>query len=474
MPLSHKPYRYSFLALLVILVWAPLPFASNVLWAEMMLCLMVFGLTILVMLRSWVLETNVTDTFAPIETTGQSTTGGFSSPAKLALGTLILAQLYVFIQFVPSLIPASINGSIGFFKGSIDPHATAVQLLSGLALCCCFYLVITTVNSEKRANLLLLTLVLSGVFQASYGAAMTLSGLEYSFFLEKDAYRGMATGTFINRNHLAGYLVLTLACGVGLMIAGFKRGQFRNIKDFIRAFIGAIISGKGALRIGLVIMVIGLVLTRSRMGNSSFGIGLAVAGTIILLMSSVSKKTIGIFIASIFIIDALIISSFFDLNKLAERLETTSAQTENRDEILRLSLPLVKDNLIVGTGAGTFYTAYPEYRDASAGGGFYVHAHNDYVEFLSERGLLGVLPLLCFFWLCLKQAIQLLKSKSMRKKAMAFTLLMTMIAIVMHSTVDFNLQMPAYALTLVTIWALGFSKPYARSEKKKPAKKRAY
>lgn len=453
---TQSPHRYSFLALLVILAWAPLPFASNVLWAEMMLCVLVFGLTLAVVSRQLVSR--------PIaNTNGQSEP--LFRPFKLALLSLICAQFYLCLQLVPSFFSVDLFAS-SFFPNSIDPHATKVQLLSGIALCCLFYLVSTLVSSEKRSNLLLYTLICSGIFQACYGSVMTLSGLEYSFFLEKDAYRGVATGTFINRNHLAGYLVLTLACGIGLMIAGFKRGQFRSIKDFLRSFINAILTGKGALRIGLVIMVIGLVLTRSRMGNSSFFIALALSGTLVLLTSSVSKKTISIFIASIFIIDALIISAFFDLDKLAERLESTTAQTENRDEIFRLSIPLVKDNLITGTGAGTFYTAYPEYRDATAGGGFYVHAHNDYVEFLSERGILGVLPLLAFFLVCLKRAVELLKSRSMRKKAMAFTVLMSMIAIVLHSTVDFNLQMPAYALTLVAIWALGFSKPYMRKEKR--------
>lgn len=459
---SQQPHRSIFLALLAILLWAPLPFASNVLWAEMMLCVLVFATTLILLISQ--------SHSALRSQTAQTAAMPFA--AKWALTALLAAQVYLLVQLASSFFSGSIHMDFaGHLLDSIDPHATKVMLLSGLALCCMFYLVINTVTSEKRANLLLLTLVISGVFQAAYGTAMTLSGLEYSFFIEKNAYRGMATGTFINRNHLAGYLVLTLACGIGMMIAGFRRGQFSSIRDFLRSFVSAIISGKGALRIGLVIMVVGLVLTRSRMGNASFGIGLGIAGTIILLMSSISKKTIGLFIASIFIIDALIISSFFDLDKLAERLENTSAETENRDEIFRLSLPLVKDHLWFGTGAGTFYTAYPAYRDATAGGGFYVHAHNDYVEFLSERGLIGVLPLLAFFALCLRQAIHLLKSRSMRKKAMAFIMLMSMIAIVMHSTVDFNLQMPAYALTLVTIWALGFSEPYRRSSHKSSRKR---
>lgn len=432
--------RNAFGLFLGLIIWAPLPFASNILWSEMLLALACFLITFLVV-------------------SAELKRGTSPLPFKsslLPLVLLLLAQIYLLAQLLLPPIPA-----IGFV-GTIDPMATQVQLLSGLAICCAFYVTVKTVTTEKRTKWLLSAVVVSGIFQASYGTVMTLSGLEYSFFIEKNDYRGVATGTFINRNHLAGYLVLCLACGIGMMISGFRRRKLSGFKDFYRSFVDAIVSGKGALRIGLVVMVIGLVLSRSRMGNSSFFIGLLLAGLGVLISSQVSKKTIGIFLASILIIDALIISSFFDLDKLAERLETTSAETENRDEIFKLSMPMLADNPVFGTGAGTFYTNYPAYRDQSAGSGFYMHAHNDYVEFMSERGLLGSLPLLAFFLVVFRQGLLLIKSQSMQKRGLAFTVLMSCIAITLHSTVDFNLQMPAYAFTLTAVWALAFCKPNLR------------
>lgn len=441
-PASHQklPHRAAFGFLLGLVFWAPLPFASNVLWSEMLLALACFVLALMVVVVD--LKNNAAT--LPLK------------PARLPLMLLLLAQGYLLLQVLVAAIP-----QIGFV-GSLEPMATKIQLLSGLAICSVFYVTVKTVTTEKRTKWLLATIVLSGIFQASYGTLMTLSGLEYSFFIEKNTYRGVATGTFINRNHLAGYLVLCLACGIGMMISGFKRQHYRGIKDFFRSFVDAIVSGKGALRIGLVVMVIGLVLSRSRMGNSSFFIGLALAGLGVLIYSRVSKKTIGIFLVSILVIDALIISSFFNLNELAQRLENTSTETENRDEIFQLSIPMLKDNPVFGTGAGTFYTNYPAYRDESAGSGFYMHAHNDYVEFLSERGVLGCLPLLAFFLVVFVQGLRLMRSKSMQRRGLAFTILMSCIAIALHSTVDFNLQMPAYAFTLAVVWALAFCKPNLR------------
>ena len=47
---------------------------------------------------------------------------------------------------------------------------------------------------------------------------MTLSGLEYGFFITKEHNIGTVTGTFVNPNNLAGYLGMCLGLGVGLML----------------------------------------------------------------------------------------------------------------------------------------------------------------------------------------------------------------------------------------------------------------
>ena len=70
---------------------------------------------------------------------------------------------------------------------------------------------------------LLQVLVFSGTFQAAYGAFMVLSGLELGFFVEKYVGQGVATGTFVNRNHFAGYLVMCLSAGIGLLLSQLSR-----------------------------------------------------------------------------------------------------------------------------------------------------------------------------------------------------------------------------------------------------------
>ncbi|NRA18519.1 MAG: hypothetical protein HRU04_23780 [Oceanospirillaceae bacterium] len=65
-------------------------------------------------------------------------------------------------------------------------------------------------------------IVASELFQAVYGSLMTMLGIEYTFFLKKESYIGVATGTYINRHHLAGYLVICLSLGLCIMIASWK------------------------------------------------------------------------------------------------------------------------------------------------------------------------------------------------------------------------------------------------------------
>src|SRR5690606_19224321 len=108
-------------------------------------------------------------------------------------------------------------------------------------------------------------LTVSGTLQAFYGTFMTLSGTEWLLSGPKEHYRGVVTGTFVNRNHLAGYLELTISCAIGLMLA------LRDGKPFTwRSLVELLLSAKLRLRLALVIMVIALVMSQSRMGNTAF------------------------------------------------------------------------------------------------------------------------------------------------------------------------------------------------------------
>ena len=87
----------------------------------------------------------------------------------------------------------------------------------------------------------------------------------------------------------------------------------------------------------------------------------------------------------------------------------------------------------------------------------YGHAHNDYVEIASDFGLLGLGLLGLLVTSTLWTAIKVLKSRrSPLPWGMAFGVSMSVVALAVHSMVDFNLQIPANALTMVVILAMGW------------------
>ena len=102
---------------------------------------------------------------------------------------------------------------------SVDAAATRRALLLSASLFGIFLLVCMSLRRARHARWLLWVLVFGGLGQALYGSVMTLSGLEFGAWGAKDAYRGYATGTFVNRNHFAGYLELCLAATFGLIVA---------------------------------------------------------------------------------------------------------------------------------------------------------------------------------------------------------------------------------------------------------------
>lgn len=309
--------------------------------------------------------------------------------------------------------------------------------------------------NTRRLRLFAATIVISGVFQAVYGSVMTLSGLEYSFFFEKEFYRNVATGTFVNRNHLAGYLEMCLAIGIGLLISTLFETSSVSWREFFRRLISSILGNKIRLRIGLALMVIALVLTHSRMGNTAFFTSLTVMGFLYLVTVKKPPRSAALLFASLLIIDLFIVGAWFGIDKVAQRLENTSVSRETRDEVVRDTLTLIKDYPLTGTGGGTYDISFLHYRGYDISG-FYDHAHNDYIEFLAEYGLIGMLFLFLLVSSSLLSALLALrKRKHTLLKGMAFASAMGTIALLIHSTVDFNLQVPANAALFVALLALG-------------------
>ena len=138
-------------------------------------------------------------------------------------------------------------------------------------------------------------------------------------------------------------------------------------------------------------------------------------------------------------------------------MQRTSAESEDRDNVAGDTLAMVQDFPLTGTGAGSFYAVYPMYTTGVKTAGLTDHAHNDYLQFASELGLLITAALgvavLASLWCAM---LAMLKRRDPVLRGAAFASAMAVVALLVHSTADFNLQIPANAATFVVLLALGW------------------
>ena len=443
-----------FLVFLTILIWAPLPFASNRIWGGALLAALIASIfcvwCVLYLLGQVRIEP------------------GVWRRARWPLALLLLVQGWVWLQMLPlprpwveALSPQAFAWHIklGALTLSLDPEHTRYYLMRGLCVSMGFFLTLALVNTRERMRWLLQILVFSGTLQAVYGVFMVLSGLELGFFVQKYVGTGVATGTFVNRNHLAGYLVMCLAAGIGLLLSQLGHTVAGTWREHARRLLALLLSPTLRLRLYLAIMVVALVLTRSRMGNIAFFTALAVTGALLLWAGHRNGRTFPwkmmAFLGSLFVVDMLILGKWFGFDALAERLENTNPAAESRAWSNQYSLDYLQDFPLTGSGGGSFYGIFPNYQAPDLIG-FHQHAHNDYLEFAVELGLpatalLGVFVGLCF-WIACKA---LYTRRSGLRRGAAFACVMTVCWAAVHSVADFNLQIPANALTFMVLLALG-------------------
>lgn len=342
-----------------------------------------------------------------------------------------------------------------WFCLSIAPGATVDAGLLSLTYFCIYGLVLMTAGSRRRARALLLTLVAAGFLQAIYAIHMTLSGMEYGFFAPKEHNVGLATGTFVNRNHLAAYLVLTLSAGIGLVLSELEGWRGRNWRALARETVQLIFSTRFRVRILMVVMVIALVLTRSRMGNIAFVASLCACGCAYLLLRHHRWLMPGLILfISILLVDLWIVSDWFGLERVIERIGQTDLAHEGRPLILQDLLPAVRTYALTGAGLGAFVWAHEPFRTEEPGF-FYDHAHNEYVEWIIESGGIGLLILLALALLHAGHAVRILRNRrDMLRVGAAFACLMALCAAALHATAEFALRIPAVTATLISLMAL--------------------
>ena len=459
--------------LLVVMFWLPLPEGSKPEWAKGILLLLIYALALFWLVGFALGRLPVTRAFCK---------------ARWFHYGFIALTVWLFVQQLP--LPAdwvkllsphawSIHTEAYLALGlpipsslplSIEPFATLISALLTLAYYLLFCLCLLLIDEPRRLKAFAWALVVSGVFQALFGSLSTLSGQEMLLLRDKPTYFGVATGTFVNRNSFAGCLEMTLAVGVGLLIAQLNERAASSWREWLYRTAQVLMSSKVILRTGLAIMVVGLVLSRSRMGNTAFFSSLMISGLLYVICRKKLSRGMVMLFVSMLVIDIAIVSQWFGLEQVVERIEQTSLERETRPDVSEVTFAAIGDYPLTGSGAGSFYTTLPVYHNGSWHG-FYDLAHNDFLQFPLEFGLPAfavlVLMVLAATWCGI---VAMRQRRNPLMVGAGFSAVMGIVAIMIHSSVDFNLQIPSNAAYFVALMAMGLLARYLPTMDRPPNK----
>lgn len=351
----------------------------------------------------------------------------------------------------------------GFFSISLYSHATFVYLWKFIAYAVVFLLTINLANSKYMIRWIVITIIGVGFFESIYGILQCLSGHQHIWGYKKIWYTEWVTGTYINRNHLAGYLEMAMPMAFGmlvyLMIKGestHKKKKIKRVRDiFIHFDQSDPYRSKRCLLIFIVIiMALALILSGSRGGMLAIAVSFILMNLLLVAKHKVRRcAIISLAISSLILFYGL----YVGMDVTFERFQKLEDDSSGRFNLTRASMDLVREFPLLGTGLGTFEHMFRKEQFSELS--FIVdHAHNDWLELWVETGIVGLLGAVCALIWCITHFVSLwLRRHSGFSLGIGIGGIGAIISISLHSLTDFNMHIPANALTFAIVIAITFS-----------------
>jgi O-antigen ligase len=247
-------------------------------------------------------------------------------------------------------------------------------------------------------------------------------------------------GPFVNKNHFAGWVTMAalLVAGLALGLADRARGRSGDWTTDARA--GGVILGM----VAAVAMALAGLASLSRGGAAALAAGAGGLVALRFLRGGSPRRRSGLLPSLVLagVLGSIVVALVPP--EVHERLRTLSGASFRLDT-WRDSLRLAASSPVLGHGLGAFHDAYPRFK---RGHGIVrvEHAENDYLETLAETGAPGLAFSVAGLWLLLAAAGRGAATgpdrlvRGIGKGAIA-----ALIALAVHSGVDFNLRIPSNA-----------------------------
>ncbi|MGQ0800770.1 MAG: O-antigen ligase family protein [Pseudomarimonas sp.] len=338
--------------------------------------------------------------------------------------------------------------AIGARPISVDPAATLRALLALLPPIVMLGLV-ARLDLDRRIRLLKWVLML-GLASCVLGFAQLAGGPSSELRWHAVTSTTNAVGAFANRNHLASLLSLCLPLATAWLMVSYYRAPRDQRPAWLLMAVFA-----------LILLVVGLAVTRSRagvlLGIAAFA-GIAVMAWLFRRRMSEGRRRDQKFRRWLLLaaIIGMAISMQYGLADLLSRLKTDPLEDKRWTTAIN-TLDAIDNFGVLGAGAGTFPSVYPSVEPPEQRSEYYVNrAHNDWLEWTLEGGLPMVVLILFGLALLARLGVDALQSPSSRAP-WRWASLLGIGLLLIHSLIDYPLR--TTALSVVAALLVGCLMP---------------
>ena len=437
-------YRTSFILFVITLIFAPLAFGSVENWS-------ITTVQLLVCCSALCLVSSLKHTKMHL----------FRTPGLLPLVLLVLWMFFQFLPLPTSIVQAiapsihdiyqpvhQVSGQNQWTPLTINQKATLFECMRVASYALFYFLTVQILSHRERLKKTVKIVSYLAIFIAFLAIIQKFSSPDKIYWFRDIPSNANAVGPWVYHNHYAGFM--EMMCPLVFALFLFYRPTINHDRP-LRSKIAAAFTLPGSnlhffLGVGAVIIVASIFISLSRGGI----ISLTLASAFFLAILPREKINFRFITYGLLASCVVLMMTWFGWGPVVDKFGTTFTDAGAIHDIRLMlwqdSLRIIHDFLFAGTGFGTFIHIYPLYTTLSVN--FILdHAHNDYIELLTDGGLIGFV---LAAWFVLTIIIHGWKKIHYRRDRYAILLsigaLTGIVAILFHSVTDFNMHNGANGL----------------------------
>jgi len=298
----------------------------------------------------------------------------------------------------------------------------------------------------------LFAIVQAGLFAESNGTIKKI----YGFWQPR--LGGSPFGSFVNRNHFAGWTMMVLPIALASICAAweerFAAKDYRDSLSWLSTRRGA---GVMFTTLAAAVMGLALLMTQSRSGMAAFAAaGLMFGGIVVSRQANGRAKIVAVAIVAMLFVG---VTAWAGFDRIAGRLTdvpvTDTPHPTGRLQAWSDTVRIIRDFPWTGSGVDTYGRAMVVYQTGDRRLHFQ-EAHNDYLQIAAEGGALVGVPAIMAAVIFMRDVRRRFREAPRHGTSywLRIGAVIGLVAIALQSTVEFSLQMPGNAALFAVIAAL--------------------